>query len=243
MNKELYTRRIETFKREFPNYATSEVGNIYTYLNESTREFQIHNDGFSTTKNQLSKLGTVNKFTKRTYSSLLMITTKGKLLFKPLNGRFQTLTLTQFVRLCRFGLGESLTNQVANVFFIGRKYDYLIKFPDLWRYKMFQNCSSLKEGKIVLGFESIPDLEFVKLFSLYDLNLDIINLLYFSDNKYNLVSLFNKILKSNVKKEYTDKLGDYINMFPMAQPYKIPKGLNSLTRLHDEKVLEANVGV
>jgi hypothetical protein len=244
MNKALYTRRIELFKHYFTDYKTSENGNFYAYINEGVSNNVRLVSGYNATKNQLCKLGQTKSYETKSYSYIILITPNGKLMFKGLYGRFKNLTLPALNKAKHQHSPDSwYISALADIFFIGRKYDYLKQYPKLWVYKLYQNCASLKEAKIALGLSSISDERFVNLFdNSNDINIDMVKLIYYSDNKYNLVSLIDKInISGNEFKigvDYYNRLNDYFNMFDAGIIVKIPKGLNSLVKLHDDRVME-----
>jgi hypothetical protein len=235
MNKKLYTKRVELFKKEFPDYKTSKAGNFYEYIGLNNSEHYIESSGFNTTKNMLVNIGKKTDFNKKSYEWLLMITPRGKLMAKQVKGGFRNLSL----QVISYRFNRNLTSKIKELFFIGRKYDYLKDYPKLWKFRMFQNCNSLNEAKKFLGFEFISDSKFLSLFEGKN-HLDIIALMVRAKNKPNLVSLLGKINEKNPGD--LDLLVDWVvTLGGNDVEVDFPRSINKLRELHDAVVAAQNV--
>ena len=266
MRKALIDKRIGIFKEMFPEYKTSKKGNFYVRIVSKGPDVknkwgasmfgkledrgyvkkEITITGRGATKSMLDKIGDVI-IRKEDVALKVLITPRGKLMTK-LDGsgnRFKLMTLKS---LFMIGTGEYYDQKyrygfkkedLENLFFTGRKYEYLKAYPNLRAWKLFQNFNSLKEAKNFLGYDFISCKDFYDLFPSDALKGDMIRALWVAkthDEKVNVVNLLRK-----------GKLNFFVDYLDMAKQLEvksveIPYGANKLTELHDNLVVELNKG-
>lgn len=228
MLKKIVTKRVSLFKKSFPVYETSTKGNLYHRLNPSTVEHQLNFTGFSATKAQLKKIGTVEKYITKTEDALFLIVPEtGKFLIKDKTKRyggayFKRVTIKDLIRY----------PILADTFFVGRKFEYLKDYPNLWNFRLCQNFTSLKELKVFMDYEFISDKKFYSIFEL-NYSSDYILYMYKTKNKPDIVSLF-----TNNKGNHTKIFQLIYDTMGLARAinvtFEIPAGLNKLQDIHDD---------
>ncbi len=231
MLKKVKEKRIEVFKKSFPDYKISDKGNYYVRLGVSKQKKVILKTGRSVTKNTLDSLGTTLEFEKSDASVVLLLKPTGALKVKFHRTAWSNLTL----KLLDNHLYGETYKGIIEVFFIGRKYEWMKNYKNLWKYKYFQSFNSLKEAKNYIGFDFISNKDFYKIFKddWYSHEFDSIIL---ADKKKNVFNLL-----KNADQKVMHTLDDYIklayehNIKPI-----IPKGKNRLTQLHDDLVWEVS---
>ena len=244
MRAKIRDKRIETFKKLFPDYKVTKKGNFMYEINRRKEERYIVNNGYNVTKGIFNKIGTTTLIEKFTSDTVFLITTTGKLLLKDrirgrISNNFKAVTIKDLIHR-----GHST---IKDVFFIGRKFEYMATYKGLWGYRIFQNFNSLKEAKLFLGFNFISDSGFYEMFKhIHKYNkmglgriCDIIFYISLCKTKENKVDIHNLILSLN--KESLGYLKDYIDLsIERGTEVQIPRGINKLKELHDTQVKEAN---
>lgn len=231
MLKKVKEKRIEVFKKSFPDYKISDKGNYYVRLGVVKNKKRILHTGRSVTKNTLDTLGNITEFERSSASVILMIKPTGALKVKFDRVAWSNLTL----KLMYNHLYGETYKGIIEVFFIGRKYEWMKNYKNLWKYKYFQSFNSLKEAKNYIGFDFISNKDFYKIFKeeWYSHEFDSLILADKKKDAYNLLK--------NADQKVMHTLDDYIklayehNIKPI-----IPKGKNKLTELHDELVWEVS---
>lgn len=249
MKKAVIDKKIQAFKEVFPYWKQSQrTDSIYARVNERKHKKVISYHGRSITKNLLKKYGTESEF-ETTFSDVVyLITSRGKLMYSLGHGaRSWRNTTLKHVREYNGWANEPIETeneeeqnllavqntkrqelQIKDVFFIGKKYEWMKDYPEFWNYKFFMSFSSLKEAKNFLGFTYICNSRFYGMFKgkpgdVFD------DILQHRDNK-NIVNLLNKLDKDSYH-----MLTDYKSMCKQEGiAPEIPKGYNKLRKLHDE---------
>jgi len=226
MLKKIKEKRIEQFKTDFPGFKVSEkTGSIYCRIGvvESTK--QTKHTGRAVTKNTLSKIGQLQEWKVSVARYVYLLTPAGRLMVSKSGGNFKSVGLKQ-VRL--------ENPELQNTFFIGKKYEWLKDYPNLYPYRLFQGFNSLGEVKKFLGFSFISDEEFTKLFTADW--FDFLTPMILAKDKKNVVRLY-----KNLETDDKDLLNDYINLCQEHNmEIEIPAGKNRLEELHTQAVWEVN---
>lgn len=225
MLKKIVEKRTEVFKEKFPNFQVSKKSNsLYTKIGEKTRDKEVFISGRAVTKTTLDKLGTKVNWKENYSQYVYLLTPKGRLMVSS-GGNFKSLSLRELSQ--RHELLE-------DIFFIGKKYEWLKNYKKLWEYRLFQSFSSLADAKKFLGFSFISDQDFYDLFGggWYDY----LSVMILAKEKSNAVRLL-----KNIDNEDKDTLKDYIQMCQDNNiPIEIPAGKNKLQELHDNAMWEIN---
>ena len=226
MLKKLVDKKIEQFKKDFPEYGISKkTGSFYARVGVQKIPRNVRNSGFAVTKGTVGKLGTMNTWVENRAESIYLLTQKGKLMVSKRGARYKNVSLKDLRMGCE---------DLKNVFFIGRKYEWMREFPNLYPYRFFQSFNSLSDAKKFLGYSFISDSDFVSLFG--DKMFDYLMPIILAEEKSNAASLMKKINGKSL-----DLLSDYLNMCLNNDiPVKIPAGINRLDELHSEVTLEIN---
>lgn len=225
MLKKLINKRIEQFKTDFPDFKISKSGNLIVERNKKVVDKTIFYWGNSVTKNTLNKIGSSTTFKKHECDTVFLLTQKGKMMVKTKSSpRFKN---TSIKDVCHFP-------ELKNSFFIGRKYEYLKDYPNIYNYRYFQNFHSLSEAKKHLGFAFISDSDF---YAIFQVNFfDYLTPMIISENKSDCYNLL-----KNIDSRTRDLLLDYIRLcFDIKLKPQIPAGKNKLEELHSQAVIEAN---
>jgi hypothetical protein len=248
MLKKVKDKRIDTFKSLYPDYKISKKGNFYIGLGptkESNRS--IFNSGFNITKGTINKLGTFTSFTTSVNSVILMITQTGVLKILINNNRhakprFKNVTvkdimMTQMIDGCY---------NIKDVFFIGRKFEYLKDYPNLYPFRIAQNFKSIKELKCFIGYDFISDREFYSLFIepeyTFEGPLDVMRWLIYAKNKVDAYNLF-KGKSRDKTSEIITLLVDTCEMCSKLNiDFNVPAGYNKLKEIHDQCIETYNQG-
>lgn len=227
MLKRIIDKRIEQFKEDFPDFKVAKkTGSLYIPIDEQKIPKTIKYTGRAITKGTINKLGTYQHWDITTNRRVYLMSPKGRLMVKYPNKNFQSVTLKMLQGEC---------SKLSNVFFIGKKYEWLKNYPKLQTYKFFQGFNSLNEAKKFLGYSFISDEDFQKCFcNSYD--VPSLEVLILAKEKKNAVSLL-----KDIKSETIDILRDYIDMCQdNGLPVEIPAGKNKLEELHDHATWEVN---
>ena len=250
-------KRINLFKKYFPDHTVSRKGNFVATIGTKKDTRVIVHNGYNITKSLVDKVGKTTTIPISSSDIVLVMATTGKFLIKFTNERnFKRTTMKSINRVMQMYFGkdniyrEKVRRDIAEIFFIGRKYEYLKNYPQLWNFKLFENFKSLKEVKIFLGMPFISDSEFANMFvdieeeeedddfltgvsdSIRD--FDYIAPILLAKNKLNAYTLLKSI--DNKSKNI---LKDYIKMcIDNEIEVVIPAGKNKLTELHDDVSLE-----
>jgi hypothetical protein len=240
MLKKLVDKRIELFKTIYPNYKISKKGNYYIEIGDKKENSRIiQYTGYNVTKGLIDKLGTAKEVITHQYDYVLLMTPRG--VFKILhNKRGKRASFKNFTMKDLTYHAHNLGHPVADIFFVGRKYEYLRDYPNLHRYRIAQNFTSLKELKCFLGFDFINDDEFYNLICIgNNLDQDIIKWLIKAESKSNI----HRLITRKGSTELFTLLEDYERMCgQQGLKMEIPAGYNKLKELHDEVVYEKNKG-
>jgi len=226
MLKRIVDKKVEVFKQKFPDYQISKkTGSFYTRIGVSENKKKTKCTGRAVTKGTIAKLGTICEWTENKSRFVYLLSQQGKLMLSKANGNFRSVTLKDV---------RQETTELAEIFFIGKKYEWLKDYPNLYFYKFFQGFNSLSEAKKFLGFSFISDKAFTDLFG--DDHFDYLMPLILAKDKKNVVRLY-----KNLCSETKDSLKDYIEMCQNnSLPIEIPAGLNKLEELHDSAMWEVN---
>ena len=230
MLKRLINKRLETFKERFPEYQTSKAGNIYFKKDPCFVERNMRYSGLSVTKGTYEKMGQDNKFKMSSCEAIFLIKPDtGKLLINRKNGKnYKLMTVKDVV----------FYPELAPLFFIGRKFEYLQHYPKLWKFPLAQNFGSLRELKSFLGFPFISDDDFYGVFKSDSYEHDYIFLFHLAKNKVNAYNLLRQHPSHDKIFHY---LIDYVSLCDQCgvEP-QIPGGFNKLKQLHDDLVYQIN---
>ena len=232
MKKVVIDKRIELFKELFPDYTISKNGNyVAEYLPRIQTIRRITYNGFNTTKGILDKIGKTNNIKAKRSNAIFLITPLGKFLYRTENDRyFNNTTMRAVTKLKNMNLINDIYEKFLEIFFLGRKYEYLKYYDNLHPYKIFQNFVSVSEVKKFLGFSFISDKIFINIFKRTD--IDYITPMALAKNKVNAFNLL-----KNMDVRTTDLLSDYIKMcIENEREPEIPAGKGKLKTLHDNLV-------
>ena len=226
MLKKIKEKRIEQFKTDFPEFKVSEkTGSLYCRIGVTESTKQTKHTGRAVTKNTISKIGQLHEWKVSTSRYVYLLTPAGRLMVSKSGGNFKSVELKQ-VRL--------ENPELQNTFFIGKKYEWLKDYPNLYPYRLFQGFNSLGEAKKFLGFSFISDEEFTKLFT--EDWFDFLTPMILAKDKKNVVRLY-----KNLDSDARDLLNDYINLCQEHEmSIEIPAGKNRLEELHTQAVWEVN---
>lgn len=226
MLKKILDKKIEQFKSDFPNYQISKkTGSLYIRCGVHKQQKTVKYTGRSMTKGIIDKLGKTVTWTENRASYVFLLTPKGKLMYSDHGRPFKSVTLKSINR----GIGE-----VKEVFFIGKKYEWMKDYNNLWGYRFFQGFNSLADAKKFLGFSFISDADFVSLFK--SDHYDYLSPMILAKEKKNVIRLL-----KNIDVESKDLLNDYINMCQDNNiEIEIPAGINKLEELHDNAMWKVN---
>lgn len=225
MLKKIKDKRIEQFKKDFPAFQVSKkTGSIYVPMGEIEISKAVKLNGRAVTKNTINQLGKTRQWKTKNARHVYLISNAGRLMIKQSTGNFKTVTLKTI----------QIYDDLRNTFFIGKKYEYLKGYPDLFPYRFFQNFNSLSEAKKHLGYSFISDEDFYSLFRNH--TVDYLSVMILAKEKKNAVRLLKEMSSETV-----DTLRDYIEMCQENNlPIEIPAGKNKLEELHDSAMWEVN---
>ena len=228
MLKKLVDKKIKSFKKAFPDYKVSaKTGSLYSKLGvkESTKE--VLTTGASITKNTLDRLGEIKRFKTHRADIIFLISPKGKLMYST-GGNYQLVTLKTL-----YNIPSDYRDRILDTFFIGKKYEWIKGYDNIWRYRFFQSFGSLKEAKIFLGYEFLSNNDFYSMFSeeWRKHNFDAIILAKDKTKAFKLLR--------NPERKTLELLDDYISLCYTnnIEPI-ITAGKNSLEEEHDRLVWE-----
>jgi len=226
MLKKITEKRIEQFKNDFPEFKISKkTGSMYIRIGVTESTKQIKYNGRAITKGTVKKLGQFQEWKQSKARFVYLLSPAGKLMMSKEGGNFRSVTLKAL---------RTENSDLTNTFFIGKKYEWLGNYPNMFPYKFFQGFNSLSEAKKFLGYSFISDEEFSNLFK--DEWFDFLTPVILAKDKKNVVRLF-KDMGSDTR----DSLNDYINMCQdHNMPVEIPAGKNKLEELHDSTMWEIN---
>lgn len=225
MLKKIVDKRVELFKEKFPNFQVSKKSNsLYTKIGERTIDKEVFISGRAVTKATLNKLGSKVAWKESHSSYVYLLTPKGRLMVSS-GGNFKSLSLKEL---------SQRHEELKDIFFIGKKYEWLKDYSKLWEYRFFQSFNSLADAKKFLGFSFISDQDFYDLFG--NDWYDYLSIMILAKDKSNAVRLL-----KNIDNEDKDTLKDYIQMCQDNNiPIEIPAGKNKLQELHDNAMWEVN---
>ena len=228
MLKKLVSKREELFKQVFPEHAVSKkTGSLYARVGLVDRPKEVFMSGRAITKGNLKQLGTKKNWIEKTARYTFLLTPKGRLMVSE-GGNFSSVTLSYLKKRYHCDI------DVTNIFFIGKKYEWLKDYQNLWSFKFFQGFNSLSEAKKFLGFDFISDVDFSKMFG--DSHYDYLSPIILAKDKKNAVRLL-----KNMDGSDWDMLNDYLTMCrDNGFDIEIPAGVNRLQELHDGIVLKIN---
>jgi len=226
MLKKITEKRIEQFKNDFPEFKISKkTGSMYIRIGVTESTKQIKYNGRAITKGTVKKLGQFQEWKQSKARFVYLLSPAGKLMMSKEGGNFRSVTLKAL---------RTENSDLTNTFFIGKKYEWLGNYPNMFAYKFFQGFNSLSEAKKFLGYSFISDDEFSNLFK--DDWFDFLTPVILAKDKKNVVRLF-----KDMNSETRDSLNDYINMCQEHNmDIEIPAGKNKLEELHDSAMWEIN---
>lgn len=226
MLKKIKEKRVEQFKKDFPDFKISKkTGSLYTRIGvvESTKKIKY--TGRAITKGTVKKLGELQEWKTSKARFVYLMSPAGKLMISKDGGNFTSVGLKAL---------RHENSDLTNVFFIGKKYEWLGNYPNMFPYKFFQGFNSLSEAKKFLGYSFLSDEDFSGLFK--DDWFDFLTPIILAKEKKNVVRLFKDLCS-----ETRDALNDYINMCQEHNiEIEIPAGKNKLEELHDCAMWEIN---
>jgi hypothetical protein len=248
MRKAVINKKIKAFKEVFPNWKQSQrTDSIYAKVNEVEVDKVVEYHARNLTKGVFHKFGTKETFKRKHTDVVYLISPMGKLMYRTGQGRmsWRNATLKHvreyngWIKDLEAKTQEAPENsflttptkraklQIKDVFFIGKKYEWMKDYPEFWYFKFFMSFTSLKEAKNFLGFTYISNQRFYGMFK--DKPVDAFDdILKYRDNK-NIVNLFNKLDKDSYH-----MFVDYMQMCEQeAMTPEIPKGYNKLRKIHD----------
>lgn len=238
MLKKIVDKRIEQFKKDFPEHKVSKGGNLFYAHNEHESEMGSTYTVFNVTKGTIKKLGQAKRWTVKKSQYVFLITPTGRMMIKSgKSNRFKQCSMKDTFSY----------PSITNTFFIGRKYEYLKAYPNLHIYNFFQGFTTLKDAKVFLGFDFISDSDFYNMFPTfngYRHGFSPIIMKYViespDEEKPNLVALLSK---AESPLRVITELEDYHDMAEkVGLEKKIPAGRNKLRELHDEATDKFNEG-
>jgi hypothetical protein len=213
MKKEIFEKKLKAlseYKEQSPEYdsglKTSESGNHYisTTFEKECRTY----NAFNVTKSGIDKLGTIFEFPSQ--QNLIMLTKTGKFIVK------------------EKGQWKNITKNYKDLYYIGRKCEWVLQFEELQKVRVARQFSSLNNFKKWLGYEFISDDEFSSLiYNIDNIELLIKFKLKDKNERVNLISLLNLGQGSTLK--------DTLTMVEqLQQTCSIPRGATALKELHDD---------
>jgi hypothetical protein len=131
---------------------------------------------------------------------------------------------------------SKVVNGIAQIFFIGKKCEWMFKYPNIWDIRYFTGFNSAKEAKNYLGYNFISESDFYSLLRGNNQSFGVmVTARRSEEEKVNLIHL--------LRNDHFISLNDYIRMAEgNGHPWKIPRGVNKLTELHDREVFISNKG-
>lgn len=230
MLKKIREKKVRAFKEIFPVHQVSKKGNLYFRHRPHTKDLDLYFGGHCVVKGTFDKLGTKEVRKLQTQDAIFLIDPRtGKQLIKHREGNIKRMTLKDVI----------MYPILTNIFFPGRKFEYLINYKKLWVYPLAQNFTSLKGFKTFLGYDFLSDDDFYAVFSNCE-TFDYILLMGMTNDKHNLIKLLKS--KSHSDPQKNNYLTDYIEMCVDANVKpNIPAGMNKLIQRHDDLVLELNM--
>lgn len=195
MRKALLNKKIALFKEAFPEHKVSATGSLYTELSTQKHKKEIIINSRCVTKGTLDKIGTKRSFNIDMSCRLLLTSTGKLMInemggkFKTLgmkdlfgadnrtedHGRTAIMlgdlaedSDTGVKKLSGKALREARNNviqSIADIFFVGKKYEWIRLYPQLWALPYFRSFPSLSAAKNYIGYTFISNEQFVHLFS------------------------------------------------------------------------------
>lgn len=189
MRKALLNKKMRLFQEYFPEHKVSSTGSLYTELNTQKLKKVIVINSQCVTKGTLAKIGQKREFNKD-MSTRLLLTSTGKLMINQLGGKFRMLSMkdlfgadprsgdhgkTAIITASRTQVrkGEAkeskenpgeIVSRIADIFFVGKKYEWIKLYPMLWAMPYFRSFPSLSAAKNYLGYTFISNEQFIHLF-------------------------------------------------------------------------------
>lgn len=216
--KSVLKKRISAFKEAFPGFRESEKGNLYYLINEQDKEVELIPQRI--TKANIARLGESRFFT--IYDHMVMITQTGKVLVRHyIRNKATKIKALNY----KFGFYNSDLHPIIEVDMIGRKYEWMKSYKDLWMFDLPKGFSSLKEFKVFLGFGFISDKQFLKL------KLDEVIKIYHTNHQ-------TKVNYVNMVREKSLSFHDFLECIRMYKDLglneTVPTSGSRLRTLHNE---------
>ncbi len=224
MLKIILNKKIEQFKITFPDFQTSKkTSSLYSRVGTFKEKKSVVRLGYSITKGTISKLGTKSEWERTKANFVYLISPKGKLMYSSHGGPFKSVTLKAI---------RNTSTILKDIFFIGKKYEWMIDYPLLWNYNFFQGFSSMLEAKRFLGFLFLSDDEFYKLFGDDNNGFDYLSPLIIGKDKEAVVALY-----KSMDFEGEKLLSEYImKSFENDLTVEIPDTFGKVEILHDKVI-------
>lgn len=226
MLKRLKEKKLETFRGLFPDHLVSKkTGSYYVKIGEHELTRQTKYTGRAITKGNLGRLGQTSEWKEKKSRFIYLISPTGRLMLSKAGGNFKAVSLKDI---------RQEHKELAPIFFVGRKYEWMAKYPNLHPYKFFQGFSSLGDAKKFLGFSFLSDEDFTNLFG--EDWFDFLTPIILAKDKKNVVRLY-----KNFDSHTRDMLNDYLTLCQEhGFEIEIPAGFHKLQELHDVAVWEVN---
>lgn len=180
MRKSFINKKFELFRQYFPDHKISAKGSIYTVLLEQKRKKDITINSQCVTKGTLAKIGEKRSFTVDSSCRLLLTPTGKLMIVQPMGNRFAPVGMKDLHNATNAGhktghtriytgkhdhTHEETIKNIAHIFMVGKKYEWLYHYPQLWGLPYFRSFPNLTSAKNYLGYTFISTDQFSHLFS------------------------------------------------------------------------------
>lgn len=159
MKKEIFNKKLELFK-QLGEVQVSKSKNYYIKSDtlENEREINTYST-FSVTKKNHHLVYTKKFKLKTKTSNILLLTKSGGLKIKFRSGPWYWIKRRS--RGIRHISHQNNIKDILKVSFTGSKYEYLSNYPELTKYNLAYDFTSLDEFKEYLGFSDISEMKFL----------------------------------------------------------------------------------
>ena len=248
MLKKIREYKINRFKEAFPDFKVSKRGNYYHVWDQDTNTRTITFSGRHSTENTLHKMGQTQEIPESKANILLLKPTGAFRLKLKHKFAFKNLTFKDLSNASSFE--KHSLDAIYDIFFKGKKYEYLKQYPKFWDYhKFLQGFKSIREVKTFLGYEFISDSVFVELWQWSQHADPLLILAYMAKDKKSkrrLLKLLSCVLEIRSKNPRTLLTGsqyllDYYQMAnQLGHPFVMPVSEMQLGKMHDDLVDKLN---
>ncbi len=166
MKKELYNQKLELFK-QLGEVKLSKKGNHYINYNQRKKDRKINiYSMYSVNTRTHNKIDSKEITLTRTQSDVILLTKTGVLKMRFANSFVGIKRKSRYIKDLD-SIKSGLQRQCLKISFLGKKYEYLYRYPELLHFSLAYDFSSIDDFKKYLGYEDITVSRFLFFISNY----------------------------------------------------------------------------